>query len=273
MSTLSNNAPQKQARAFSSWVWFEGAASLKEGQGVCYNWDLGTATDADGRRYNRVELPSATNSRHFAGVAARAYAGKTGGRMIEIHEPGSVCNVLLKADVVIGVGVITCQAGGTYAGYFTYAGFEGRGSAVPLQTVSASTTPAKCLAALQSGAESGLVEVLTPVAAGGAVSFMVGGVTVVDGATVASADLTTTIADGTIFGERKSIVISATIGGSHDLIVTVTHGEQRAKTATTAAVLALASATLDDAGDKIHLQWVGGVWQELYSVGAVLAAA
>jgi len=46
----STNAPQKQAPVIPQWVWFEETTALKEGQGVCYNWDYGTAETADGRR-------------------------------------------------------------------------------------------------------------------------------------------------------------------------------------------------------------------------------
>ncbi|GAG19484.1 unnamed protein product, partial [marine sediment metagenome] len=53
------NGYEKQNNAKIGWVWFEGTTALLEGQGVCYNFDYGTAPgSADGRRYNRVELPA-----------------------------------------------------------------------------------------------------------------------------------------------------------------------------------------------------------------------
>jgi hypothetical protein len=120
-------------------VWYSGTDTLLEGEGVCYNTDLGTATLPNARRGNYVERPSSSNNGAFAGVAARSYIGKTGalnGRMIEICIPGSVAKVALGVDTVLGVGRITCQAGGA-AGRFVDAGFAGRGSAFPLQTVTA----------------------------------------------------------------------------------------------------------------------------------------
>ncbi len=118
-------------------VWYEGTDALKEGEGLCYNADYGTATAANARRGNIVERPSSSNNNNFAGVAARNYSAvSTGGRLIEICIPGSVCKVALGIDTVVNTGIVTCQAGGA-AGRFTFAGYKGRGSAVPLQTVTA----------------------------------------------------------------------------------------------------------------------------------------
>ena len=120
-------------------VWYGGSDAIFEGEGVCYNTDLGTETEPNGRRSNYVERPSSSNNRAFAGVAARNYpanAGALNGRMIEICIPGSVCKVALGADTVINVGRLTCQAGGA-AGRFVDTGFAGRGSIIPRQTVTA----------------------------------------------------------------------------------------------------------------------------------------
>lgn len=264
------NAPLKQGKVFSDWVWFSGTTALKEGQGVCYDYDYGTATAADARRGNRVELPSVTNSRYFAGVASRDYAAQPHGQMIEIYRPGSMCNILAMASLTLGSGIITCQAGGTYAGYFTRAGFEGEGSAVPAQTVDRSATAGVALAILQTGKASGLVEVVTPPAAGGATVFMVGGVSYIAAATLA-ADATATLADGAISGIRKKFYVEGA-QTTNNVVLTVTHGTQRATTATTGVVLALASDTMDDIGDVLLVEWCDGSWQELYAAGGVLAA-
>lgn len=263
------NAPQKLPRTVSEWVWFEGATALAEGQGVCYNFDYGTAATRDSRRYNRVELPSQSNALHFAGVAARAYSAKTGGQLVEIYRPGSVCDILLMADAVIGVGVVTCQAGGTYAGYFTRAGFEGEGSAVPLQTVSAASTAAKCLAALQVGPPSGLVEVVTPLAAGGATTVMACGKTFFAGTVSLAAAATARLADGAYVGQKKGYECEGTYT-TNEFVVTVTHGERRVRTGD-GAVVALATASFNADGEKILLVWSDGVWTEQYSTGATLA--
>lgn len=265
------NAPQKKANTISEWVWFEGSTALKEGQGVCYNWDYGTASDADARRTNRVELPSITNARFFAGVAARAYSAKTNGQLIEIFKPGSTCNILSKASTAIGVGILTCEAGGTYAGYFRYAGYQGEGSAVPLQTVDRSSTAGNCLAKLQEGIPSGLVEVPTLKAAGGAHTFMVGGVTIFDTATTLEADATFTLADSTIPGLKKMFKCMATMT-TKDIVVTVTSGKKGVGDADPTGTLATITMDADD--EECEVTWGGneanGHWVCTYVLGSVI---
>jgi hypothetical protein len=263
------NGYEKQNPTIPSWVWFEGTTALAEGQGVCFNNDCGTATVSDGRRFNRVELPSVTNARYFAGVAARDYSAKATGQFIEIYCPGSVCNVLSKANCVLGGGILTCQAGGTEAGYFSRAGFQGEGSAVPIQTMDRSTTAGKVQAKLQVGEPSGLIEVVTPLAAGGATALMVGGVTYLAGTVTLAADATNTLADGTISGLRKKIFCEGTYT-TNGVNVTVTHGEQRVRSVD-GAIVALASVEFDAADEVALLEWRDGVWYELYSAGATLA--
>jgi hypothetical protein len=135
----STNGPKQAANVRVEWVWYEGVDILREGEGVCYNTNYGTATARDGRRLNHVERPSTSNNMAFAGVAARDYAAKSGGQFIEIYAPGSKgVNVALGVDTVIDTGILTFQAGGgTGAGRFVKAGYVGRGSIVPRQTVTA----------------------------------------------------------------------------------------------------------------------------------------
>jgi hypothetical protein len=263
MSDRSTNAYYKKARQFKHRVWFNGDTALLKGQGVCYDYDYGTATSNDGRRSTRVELPSTTNARHFAGVADRSYSAVTGGQFIYIYEPGSDCEILLMADVVIDTSVITCQAGGTYAGYFTRAGFPGKGSAEPLQTVSAASDADQCLAHLQEGPQSGLVEVVTPDTDGGATSLMVGGVSYVAASALDTAHATDTLADHTVVGARKGVVCEGDLGDSYDFVLTVTHGLQND------GDTAYASFTFDDDGDFTYLEW-NGIWRELYSAGGTV---
>lgn len=266
---FSVNAPIKQGPVRVGWVWFEGATALSEGQGVCYNWDYGTASAADGRRFNRVELPSQTNARYFAGVAARDYVARSGGQFIEIYLPGSICNVLSKASTTIGVGRITCEVGGTYAGYFRYAGFPGEGSAVPLQTVDRSTTAGKCFAKLELGEPSGLVEDIT-VVDDTAFTAMVGGATYFTTAVdLASGDATFTLADSTLPGLQKAFVCQAAMT-TNDIVVTVTSGLQADGST------ALATISLDADLEEAVLQWdafdTNGRWVVQHSVGAALAS-
>jgi hypothetical protein len=247
------NAPIKQANKSLLFVWFEGngssAVSVYEGQGVCYNWDYGTAASEDFRRTNRVELPTILNARYFAGVLARNYTIPSGGRMVEVYAPGSTCNILSKASTTIGVGILTCTAGGTYAGYWKYAGFEGEGSAVPLQTIDRSSTAGLCEAKLQEGVPSGLLELLT-CTAGGATTMMVGGVTCFETATLAS-NATFTMAAGTIAGLKKKFEVKGTQTTSA-VVVTLGGTALKIDGSTTLATL-----TMETIADEATLVWNG----------------
>jgi len=254
----------KQAPVRVAWVWFEGATALSEGQGVCYNYDYGTDSVADGRRGTRVELPSTTNARYFAGVAARDYSAVSTGQMIEIYLPGSICNVLAKANCDFDAGLITCEAGGTYAGYFRYAGFEGEGSAVPLQDVDRSGTAGKVLAKLQEGLPSGLVENVT-VVDDDAITPMVGGVTYLTGADITTGHCTAALADAVYEGLRKKFYVLTEIG-TNDLVVTPdTAGIQLDGSS------ALASFSLDSADEEITLESCSGIWVTRGLTGATEA--
>lgn len=268
-SPQSVNAHIAKAEANPLWVWFTGSTALLEGQAVCYDYDYGTASAYDGKRTNRVELPSQSNARWFAGVAARNYAASSGGQFVEINAPGSTCNVLSQASTTIGVGRLTFTVGGTYAGYFKRQGFEGAGSCVPLQTVDRSSTAGKCLARLEVGPQSGGVEEVT-VVDDSAVVCMVGGVTYIIGAALATGDCTFTLADGTLSGQRKAFSVVDTAVTTNNFVVTVTSGIQ-ADGAT-----ALASITMNALAEEIVLTWyavaaAGGVWVENYSIGATKA--
>lgn len=269
---VSINGYQKQSRQYVEWVWFEGTTALKEGQGVCYNWDYGTATAEDGRRSQRVELPTILNARYFAGVAARAYSANSTGQLIEIFRPGSYCNILSRVANTIGVGRSTCIAGGTYAGYFGDAGFPGEGSAVAEQTVDRSSTAGTCYALLEIGQPSGLIEYVTPAAAGGAIVCMVGGVTYFPTAVTLAADATFTLADGVIPGQRKAFAAQADMT-TNNIVVTVTSGVMGAGNADPSG--ALASITIDGDTDNTVVEWCGfdttGAWVCQFNVGSVLA--
>jgi hypothetical protein len=248
MGNRAINSYDKQANTFSEWVWFDGTTALLEGQGLCYNFDYGTAASSDARRGNRVELPTILNAMHFAGVAARPYAANSGGQLIEIYTPGSICNVLSRVSNTLGVGATCCIAGGTYAGYFDNAGFPGKGNAVPLQTIDRSSTAGLCLARLEDGEQSGLIDLFTPTA--GAISTLPSlyGITYFQAATIAS-DCTFTLADGTKVGQRKGFVCEGEPTTS-TIIITVTSGLQMDGTA-------LSTITFEDIQDYSVLRWDG----------------
>lgn len=265
---VSINGPLSLANVRLASVWFTGSTALTRGMGVCFDHDRtgDGADEPDATRQSYVELPSATNARFFAGVVVRDYAAVSTGQMIEIAVPGSVVEVLLYGPSVTNNSqLVTCQAGGTYAGYFTRAGYEGEGTAVPLQTCDASSTAGRCLCKLQEGTPSGLVEVLTPT--GGALgTILTGGVTYI-AACAPSEDPTYTLGTPSpaVEGLRKKFELEGTVT-TYDFKLTVTSGLQ------VDGSTALASIDdLDTDGDLICLRWDGGRWQELYSTGGTKA--
>lgn len=134
------NAPVQSPNVITEWVWYTGTDKIRKGEALCYEAAYGTAADYDGRRHNYVARPASANSLAFAGVAARDYIASSTGQLVEIYVPGSKgVEVALGADTVIGTGVLTFQVGGGNgaAGRFVKAGFPGRGSVVPRQTVTA----------------------------------------------------------------------------------------------------------------------------------------
>lgn len=145
----STNGHIKQSNPIVEWVWYEGADAIREGEAVCFNTDYGTAANVDCRRNNRVERPTTSNNKAFAGVAARDYSAKSGGQFIEIYAPGSKgVKIALAVDTVIGTGLLTFCVAGKYnvgastglktdAGRFYTGKYLGRGSAIPRQTVTA----------------------------------------------------------------------------------------------------------------------------------------
>lgn len=120
--------------------WFPGSTEIKKGMGLCYDLDVagtGTgelATDGWGRRGNSVAVPDNTNNLAFAGVSSQRYPAKSGGQVIDIHPPGSICEIAVGLPTAITSGILTCSALSVDAGRFTVDGFPGRGSMVPLQT-------------------------------------------------------------------------------------------------------------------------------------------
>jgi len=262
MVSFAIDGHEKLAPSRSAWVWFGGSTALKEGQAVCYNWDYGTATAFDGRRFNRVELPSTTNAQYFAGVAARKYSAVSGGQLIEIFLPGSVCNIYAKATCVIGTGLLTFDVTEDYEGYFRYEGLDGEGSAVPMQTVDRGTTAGLVMAKLQQGPPSGGLEVVQLVDDTAWVA-MVGGTTLCIGVAAGSGDCEEEILDGTIEGLRKKIEIITTEVGTNNAKIHIENDDGRQSDGS----YDLASVSLDAVGDQVVFQWVGGCWTILGGSG------
>jgi hypothetical protein len=150
------NGPQKLNNGAKKSVWFEGngstAQTVYEGQGVCYNFDYGTAASADGHRYNRVEVPSSGNKTHFAGVLLSGATIPAGGSVVEIATPTgqTVCNVLLAIGESTTIGATRVEC--TYtAGTWKAASNTGQGTAIALQTITGGAAVQLCQAVLCEG--------------------------------------------------------------------------------------------------------------------------
>ncbi len=257
------NAYEKQCSAVSQHVWFMGTGALLEGQAVCFNWDFGTAGDADCRRFNRVEPPSITNAQFFAGVAARDYSANANGatrpQLIEIYGPGSLCNVLgisSAGDTVIGVGRLTFEITSAVAtnGTFRYSGLAGEGSCIPMQTQDVSDEQLILALLDPPGLPSGGLQVVQAVDETALAGVMVGGTTLITGAALSTNDATYVLADGTRDGLRKKFKVITTEVTTNDVVITVTTGRSHAlaDTGLATVIWAGASTTVDM---QVTLEW------------------
>jgi hypothetical protein len=203
---------------------------------------------------NRVEVPAILNAPYFAGVAAAAYSAVTGGQMIEIWLPGSLCNILSYASTTIGVGRLTFEVGGTYAGYFRDTeGFAGQGSCTPMQTVDRSSTAGNCLAMLETGPQSGGIERVA-VADNAAIVCMVGGVTMLTGGAIGTGDSTFALVQGTYEGQLKKFYVRTAITGNNFVCTPATNGIQLDGST------ALDTITMNAADETITLKFASGIW-------------
>ncbi len=118
---------------------YTGTGTIQKGTALCFDSDRGTAGDFDGRRLRHVELPSVTNNKRFAGVAAQTYSGRSNGRKIDIVRPGSPAELSLSSDTVVDTTILGFTVGGSDAGRWSAVvpAFPGAGRALALQTVTA----------------------------------------------------------------------------------------------------------------------------------------
>lgn len=252
------NGPIDLQGSIPKYVWYESNAALKVGQAVCYHWDYtgDGEGEAEASRYNRVETPDTSNAQHFAGVSAHAYSAKSGGQLIEIYVPGSICKVLLGSatDTVIGVGLLTFDVTSDYEGQFRYEGLDGEGSAQPLQTITNDGSTATCLVKLQEGPPSGGVEVVACDTPGP--TCMVGGSSLITGGNPGGASAIT-LADGTITGLRKKFVQITPELTTTDIVITVSTGMRQDGTALQTVTYTHGQTNLDM---EVVLEWRGGSW-------------
>lgn len=140
MGAEGNAGYVKVARAIQRTIWFSGSTAVKKGRAVCYDRTYSSSTVAlatikDGRRDSYVAAPTSTNCMDFAGVAADDYGAVTGGQLIVINEPGSVCEVEVDIETTVNVTDLTFSFDAANAGVFTFAGMSGRGSVTALSTL------------------------------------------------------------------------------------------------------------------------------------------
>jgi len=130
---MSFNLTAGNPRAHRIRVYFEGETTVYEGMPVCYNYDtttnwwggsmtLGAVTETNTTvegsqnegKYIRVEIPSAANLVHFAGVVAKGspLIGKTGPGAIDIYVPnGAIVPVRCDVDTTVGVTILAITSG------------------------------------------------------------------------------------------------------------------------------------------------------------------
>jgi len=130
---------KSQAMKFQKRLWLTATAgtTLYKGQALCYNRDYGTATERDGERDSRVELPSTTNNLRFAGVLDHNVTVPSNGEIkVTINEPGSVCDLWIGSDTVVDSTYLWALAGDGGKGIFRsdVGACLGRGAALALQT-------------------------------------------------------------------------------------------------------------------------------------------
>lgn len=263
-----------QAPVNKQTFWFTGSTALTAGYCLCYDSNRGTATSSDQTRWAYVEAPTQDNNNAFAGVIAASKAAVTGGQEVELYLPGSVCPCYVSDASVtlgdyltfyVGSGSSAGAAQGTplYAGTLSTAGYMGAGTVEVLQTLSAAGL---ALCRLCDGPQSGMCEHIVPAASGGAVILTSSGYTYCDGGTVASAHATFTLGAPKFPGQKKSILITTTVGGSKNLVVTLTPtGIKLAKTG------ALTTLTFNTAAETSTLVAYDEVWMNTYSVGTTEA--
>jgi hypothetical protein len=203
-------------------VYFAGTDAILAGYAFFYNHDIGTAADAEISRADTVEKSTATNNLHFAGVSAEAF---TGPGWFTIVEPGSFALVYTDVNCTIDTGALTVINTSWLFGS-TMIGFDGRGTAIPKQTINRSSTNGTVWAYLQDGPESGTIqEMVSMTGAASTPAAMIGGVQLWNTAKTIAGDTSETVADMVgVNGGRHAVFCGATITTS-ELIVTVTHHE------------------------------------------------
>ena len=229
------------AEVYTMRAFYIGTDKLYEGYPLCWNWDATdvtpenvtqTSPDVGQDKYNaarriQVEKPAEGNKLHFAGAVSQKSSGMTGPGWVEIHRPGSVCNVYAASSVDHGQTGLTTATGqtvtfrpGTYT--FVTGGYPGCGTAVVLQDVNRSSVNGLVMAELMGGEVSGghaLVDCLSSTSAlstaVGAVMVMAGVYTLTDATnglgSGAVMDVQLGLTDASYVGQKVKFVMEAVI--------------------------------------------------------------
>lgn len=136
---------------------YYGTAALKRGYGMCFDMDyylsgstaaeivIARAANSGDKGMKVVAVPSATNANRFAGVLMNNVKANPLGKgvLVQLALPGGCAEIAQRVISTCGVGRVTCvvdrTAGQGLSGMFGWGGLNGRGSAVPLQTLAAAT--------------------------------------------------------------------------------------------------------------------------------------
>lgn len=135
-----SNAPPNTKR-----VYYEGSDTLRTGYALCYNYDYGTASEADFDRWVRVEKPATANLGYFAGVVHPSNDGFVGPGWINIITKSSICRGWTDLSCTLGSTSLTIVDGS----YALHNGGTAVGTA--MQTVDRSGTAGTVLTRLTAG--------------------------------------------------------------------------------------------------------------------------
>lgn len=231
----------------------ESSVALSKGRAACFNDDRTVAsTEKAVVRNNVVEVPAIGNAGAFAGVWARGYSAETGGRLVEFHEPGSVCQIAVDGAYDAGAEVSFLVDDATAANNGLFGKFNGvraRGSARLLESTSEAGL---AWAYLYDGDEGYGTHRTQPT--GGAFSTTPAGMTYIPGNAALSSDATYTLENATYAGVQKSFLLSAA-PSSNDVVITLTSAFGGLSGASLLG--GFDTAELDGAGDFISVKSVG----------------
>ena len=251
-----------QFRTIPRKVYNTETGALTRGYALAYDptsTDVSAVTTEDKARGKYAINPTSA-SLFFAGVLTDDKTTTQAKNFVEVAVPGSDPLIYVSESVTAG-DIVYFNAGGTLAGQFSKGGIGlGCGSA---RVHTTRTGAGYVHATLNVGDETGGVQTLAPTT-GAVTGISLNGMTLVDGTSV-SGGLTYTLADGTFIGQKKGFKVSVLLAGSNDLVITVTNGVQLDGST------ALATITLDEAGDQSILEWDGANWKLISNSGGALA--